>query len=42
MFWPGNANGVDPELVVPDPDKSLSEGAIAPWSSAHVADYFIG
>lgn len=31
---------VDPELIVPDPTKSLAEGAIAPWSSAHVADYF--
>ncbi len=31
---------VDPELVVPDDEKSLVEGAIAPWSSQHVADYF--
>ena len=31
---------VDPELVVPDDEKSLVEGAIAPWSSPHVADYF--
>jgi excinuclease ABC subunit A len=31
---------VDPELVVPDPDKSLDEGALAPWASVHVADYF--
>ncbi len=31
---------VDPELVVPDPGKSLAEGAISPWSSMHVADYF--
>ncbi len=31
---------VDPDLVVPDDDKSLAEGAIAPWSSHHVADYF--
>src|SRR4030081_1402113 len=23
---------VDPELVVPDPDLSLSEGAVAPWT----------
>src|SRR5687768_3837760 len=36
----GTRMEVDPELVVPDPDKSLSEGAIAPWSSPHVADYF--
>ncbi|MEZ4296280.1 MAG: excinuclease ABC subunit UvrA, partial [Polyangiaceae bacterium] len=25
---------VDPELVVPDPSKSIREGAIAPWASA--------
>jgi len=30
---------VDPELVVPDPDLSLNEGAIAPWRSAHT-QYF--
>jgi excinuclease ABC subunit A len=30
---------VDPELVVPNPDLSLAEGAIAPWSSGH-AQYF--
>src|SRR5689334_12994896 len=31
---------VDPELVVPDPDLTLAEGAIAPWSMGHTADYF--
>ncbi len=31
---------VDPQLIVPDPTKSLAEGAISPWSNAHVADYF--
>ena len=31
---------VDEELVVPDPDLSIAEGAIAPWSSGPVADYF--
>ena len=31
---------VDPELVVPDPSATLGEGAIQPWSQAHVADYF--
>jgi excinuclease ABC subunit A len=34
----GTRYQVDPELVVPDPDRSLREGAIAPWSSA-TADY---
>ncbi len=31
---------VDPELVVPDPSAALGDGAIQPWSQAHVADYF--
>jgi excinuclease ABC subunit A len=31
---------VDPELVVPDPTKSMAAGAISPWSSAHVSEYF--
>jgi excinuclease ABC subunit A len=29
----GNTIDVDPELVVPDPNKSLQDGAIAPWNS---------
>jgi excinuclease ABC subunit A len=36
----GTRMEVDPELIVPDPDKSLAEGALTPWASAHVADYF--
>ena len=32
---------VDPDLVVPDPTATLGEGAIQPWSQAHVADYFL-
>ena len=36
----GTRMEVDPELVVPDDDKTLAEGAIAPWASAQVADYF--
>lgn len=31
---------VDPDLVVPDPDLSLAEGAIAPWSRGQTAEYF--
>lgn len=31
---------VDPELVVPDPDRTLAEGAVAPWSMGHTAKYF--
>ena len=30
---------VDPELVIPDPEMSINEGAIAPWRSAHT-QYF--
>jgi len=36
----GTRMEVDPELVVPDDNKSLADGAIAPWASVHVADYF--
>ena len=35
----GTKYEVDPELVVPDPSKSLSEGALAPWSGAR-SQYF--
>ena len=35
----GTTFEVDPELVVPDPDLSVSEGALAPWASGH-AKYF--
>ena len=31
---------VDPDLVVPDPELTLAEGAIAPWSMGHTAEYF--
>ena len=31
---------VDPELVIPDPSRSLADGAIAPWSVGHNAEYF--
>jgi excinuclease ABC subunit A len=36
----GTRMEVDPELIVPDPAKSLAEGAISPWSGGHVSDYF--
>ncbi|QRN80119.1 MAG: excinuclease ABC subunit UvrA, partial [Nocardiopsis sp. BM-2018] len=35
----GTTFEVDPELVVPDPDLSVADGAIAPWRSAHT-QYF--
>ncbi|MPY77770.1 MAG: excinuclease ABC subunit UvrA, partial [Actinophytocola sp.] len=31
---------VDPELVVPDDEMSLADGAIAPWAGGHTAEYF--
>src|SRR5699024_9087588 len=31
---------VDPELLVPDPEKTLAEGAIAPWSSGPTSGYW--
>ncbi len=31
---------VDPELVVPDDELSLADGAIAPWSTGQTAEYF--
>jgi excinuclease ABC subunit A len=32
---------VDPELIVPDESRSLADGALAPWSSGHLSDYFV-
>ncbi|MFG1645015.1 excinuclease ABC subunit UvrA [Amycolatopsis sp. NPDC049252] len=32
---------VDPELVVPDDELTLAEGAIAPWAGGQSADYFV-
>ena len=32
---------VDIDLVIPDDSISISEGAIAPWSSGHVNEYFM-
>jgi len=37
----GTRMEVDPELVVADPDQTLAEGAIGPWSGGHVSDYFL-
>lgn len=36
----GTRMEVDPELIVPDEDKSLDEGALHPWSHGHTRDYF--
>ncbi|WP_026919005.1 excinuclease ABC subunit UvrA [Gordonia shandongensis] len=32
---------IDETLVVPDPEVTLRDGAIAPWSTGHNADYFL-
>ncbi|MGY1815351.1 excinuclease ABC subunit UvrA [Blastococcus sp. SYSU D00820] len=36
----GTRKEVDPDLVVPDPGKSLAQGAIAPWSTSMSNEYF--
>ncbi|WP_371773843.1 excinuclease ABC subunit UvrA [Streptomyces sp. NBC_01438] len=36
----GTRMEVDPELIVPDEEKSLEEGAIHPWSHGHTKEYF--
>jgi excinuclease ABC subunit A len=36
----GTRKEVDPELVVPDPGKSLGQGAVAPWSTSMSNEYF--
>ena len=32
---------VDEELVIPDDNLSINDGAIAPWSSGHINEYFL-
>ena len=36
----GTRKEVDPELLVPDGEVSLAQGAIQPWSSGHNIEYF--
>ncbi|GAA0443114.1 UvrABC system protein A [Acrocarpospora corrugata] len=36
----GTRMEVDPELVVPDPERTLGDGAISVWSGGHTSDYF--
>jgi excinuclease ABC subunit A len=31
---------VDPDLIIPDPELSIYEGAIAPWTGSSTSDYF--
>ncbi|HEV7194283.1 MAG TPA: excinuclease ABC subunit UvrA [Jatrophihabitantaceae bacterium] len=37
----GTRKEVDAELVVPDPERSLAEGAIAPWATGQTSEYFL-
>ncbi|MEV6693015.1 excinuclease ABC subunit UvrA [Micromonospora sp. NPDC051196] len=37
----GTKKEVDPELLVPDPERSLREGAIQPWATGHNLEYFL-
>ncbi|MEN3303996.1 MAG: excinuclease subunit [Micromonosporaceae bacterium] len=37
----GTKKEVDPELIIPDPERTLREGAIQPWASGHTLDYFL-
>src|SRR5882672_6795184 len=37
----GTKKEVDAELIIPDPEKSLRQGAIQPWSTGQSAEYFL-
>ena len=37
----GTRKEVDPELVIPDPQRSLANGAITPWESPQTGEYFL-
>jgi excinuclease ABC subunit A len=37
----GTKKEVDPELVVPDPERTLREGAIQPWATGTTLEYFL-
>ncbi|MGC5017974.1 excinuclease ABC subunit UvrA [Micromonospora sp. DT47] len=37
----GTKKEVDAELIVPDPERSLREGAIQPWATGHNLEYFL-
>jgi excinuclease ABC subunit A len=32
---------IDPDLIIPDPERTLREGAIQPWSGGHTLEYFL-
>ncbi|MGC4889637.1 excinuclease ABC subunit UvrA [Micromonospora sp. DT227] len=37
----GTKKEVDPELIIPDPERTLREGAIQPWATGHNLEYFL-
>lgn len=37
----GTKKEVDPELIIPDPELSIREGAIQPWSGGSTMEYFM-
>ncbi|MEU4567391.1 excinuclease ABC subunit UvrA [Micromonospora sp. NPDC023956] len=37
----GTKKEVDPELIIPDPERTLREGAIQPWGTGHNLEYFL-
>jgi excinuclease ABC subunit A len=37
----GTKKEVDPELIVPDPERTLREGALHPWSGGQTLEYFL-
>ncbi|MDG4799747.1 excinuclease ABC subunit UvrA [Micromonospora sp. WMMD980] len=37
----GTKKEVDPELVIPDPERTLREGAVQPWATGHNLEYFL-
>ncbi|GGN04673.1 excinuclease ABC subunit A [Actinoplanes campanulatus] len=37
----GTKKEVDPELIIPDVEKSLSEGAVQPWAGGTTQEYFL-
>ena len=37
----GTRKEVDAELIVPDPERTLAEGALAAWSSGQSSEYFL-
>ena len=37
----GTKKEVDPELLIPDPERTLRDGAIQPWATGHNLEYFL-